>query len=146
MFLYLIILLTWLSKVLQASNYCFKCVVRCYISHSSALLLFRTSNNKFETFQRKNYFVSINEYPLQLFRPLFRWVCLYLAIQPFHNQAKLKKSYFYPNLKLGVLLISWSLFISLQFIFSKAVDGKIKTWLYNMYVFKWGISSKCVYI
>ena len=32
----------------------------------------------------------------------------------------------------------------MQFIFSKAVDGKIKTWLYNMYVFKWGISSKCV--
>ena len=35
-----------------------------------------------------------------------------------------------------VLLMSWSLFISLQFIFSKVVDEKIKTWLYNMYVFK----------
>ena len=36
-----------------------------------------------------------------------------------------------------VLLTSWSLFISLQFIFSKVVGEKIKTWLYNMYVIKW---------
>ena len=64
----------------------------------------------------------------------------------YHNQAKLRKSYYYSNLKLGVLLISWSLFISLQFLFSKAVDVKIKTWFYNMYAFKWGIISECVYI
>ena len=35
-----------------------------------------------------------------------------------------------------ILLISWSLFISLQFIFLKAIDAKTKTWLYNMYVLK----------
>ena len=34
----------------------------------------------------------------------------------YHNQAKLRKSYYYSNLKLDVLLISWSLFISLQFL------------------------------
>jgi len=36
-----------------------------------------------------------------------------------------------------ILLVSWSLFMSLHIIFLKAIDGKIKTWLYNMYVFKW---------
>ena len=35
-----------------------------------------------------------------------------------------------------LLLIPLSLFISLPYIFSKVADGKIKTWLYNMYVFK----------